>query len=130
MFIFLDSSAEEELVFILVNKNIKIEKIIFKNKKARQGPLFCFNELIEKKKIKLKEILGIGVLIGRGRFTATRIAVTFGNFLSFFLKKPIVGLSEFDVCEFLKQIKKAKKGIYLSAQYSGEANIGKSKKEI
>ncbi len=130
MFLFLDNSIEKELVFVKVDKNAKVEKFFFKNKKANQGPLFCFSELVENKKIKLKEIEGVGILIGVGRFTATRIAVTFGNFLSFFLKKPIVGMREFEVKKFLQQVKKAKKGYYLSAKYSGEANIGKSKKEL
>ena len=127
MLIFLDSSEQSKIIFFVVYPNQEIESFIFQGKKADQGPLFCFDELIKKKKIILKKISGIGIKIGAGRFTATRIAVTFGNALSYFLQKPIIGMEEFEVNDFLKKIKKVKKGLYLSAKYSGEANIGKSK---
>ncbi len=128
MYLFLDNSAEDNLFFIVVNRDKKNKKFLFKKKKARQGPLFCFDEMIKTKKINLKDIQGVGVLIGSGRFTATRIGVTFGNTLSYFLHCPIVGLEIFDIDEFLSKIKKNKTGIYLSAKYSADANIGQSKK--
>lgn len=128
MFIFLDGSAEDKLIFYIVEANKKTNCFVFKGTAAKKGPLFCFDELIKKKKILLKGISGIGVQIGVGRFTATRIAVTFGNTLSYFLHKPIVGIKSFSAEEFFKKIKKAKAGIYLSAKYSGQANIGRNDK--
>lgn len=129
MFIFLDNSEEDKIIFWTVSTE-KAKQFIFQGIKAKRGLLVCFDELIKGKKIILNKISGIGVRVGSGRFTSTRISVTFGNTLSYFLHKPIIGLIEFTPELFLKKIKKAKAGLYLSAKYSGQANIGKSKQEL
>lgn len=128
MYLFLDNSTENKIIFFVFDSSKRVYKFSCFGKKAQKGPLSFFEELIKNKKIILTKIKGIGVKIGAGRFTATRVAVTFGNTLGYFLKKPIIGLENFEVEDFLKKIKQTKKGIYLSAKYSGEANIGKAKK--
>ena len=128
MYLFLDNSAEEELFFYVIRPGEKIEKYLWRGAKARRGPLFCFDELLKKKKFRMDEIEGIGVRVGVGRFTATRIATTFVNSLGYFLKKPVIGLVDFSTEEFDRRIRKAKPGIYVSAKYSAMANIGRPKK--
>jgi len=127
MFIFLDSSEQGKIFFFTLENDKKVSSFVFQADLADRGPLACFDDLIKKRKIFLRKISGIGVKIGAGRFTATRIATTFGNALSYFLRKPIVGMENFEAKDFLRRIKKAKVGVYLSAKYSGQANIGKSK---
>jgi tRNA A37 threonylcarbamoyladenosine modification protein TsaB len=130
MYLFFDNSQEEKIIFILIFSAIKTEVFTYAGKKAQKGILFCFDDFLKRKKISLKNFKGFGVKIGIGRFTATRVAVTFANTLSFLLKKPVVGLESFSTIDFLKKIKKGKKGVYLSAKYSGEANIGRAKKSL
>ncbi|HRY36473.1 MAG TPA: hypothetical protein P5230_01155 [Candidatus Magasanikbacteria bacterium] len=128
MYLFLDNSEEEKIFFYIISRSGKEKKFVFKDVKAHRGLLACFDELLKKKFFNLKNIEGLGVRTGVGRFTASRIAVTFANTLSYVLKKPIVGLIDYDSKMFLKKIKKTKKGAYLSAKYSGQANVGSNKK--
>ena len=74
----------------------------------------------------LKDLRGIGVVMGAGSFTSTRAAVTIANTLAYALRIPVVALpANWTTPELLTKLKKAKPGQYVSATYSGEANIGK-----
>jgi tRNA A37 threonylcarbamoyladenosine modification protein TsaB len=75
----------------------------------------------------LTDLKGLGVTVGIGRFTATRIAVTAGNTMAYALSIPIVGMTKMDYEDFMKKIKEVPTGQYVSAKYSGEAHIGKKK---
>jgi len=130
MYLFLDNSQEGELSFVIVYNEKKIRIFVWRGKKAERGPLFCFDELLQKKAVSFEKIRGLGVRVGVGRFTATRVATVFANTLGYFLKKPVVGLSVFDPGEFLAKIKNSKPGVYVSAKYSAEANIGKVKETV
>ena len=89
--------------------------------------LFVVSDLLKKEGVDPKEIIGIAVVIGAGSFTSTRIAVTVGNAWAYAKQIPIIGVSLEEAKDFdllIQKLKKAKAGIYLSATYSGEPNIG------
>ena len=130
MYLFLDNSTEDKIFFYVVYPDGRKNVFVYKGVKASHGPLVCFDDLLKKKLFKLRNIKGLGARIGAGRFTASRIAVIFVNTFGYFLKKPVIGLMEFDSKEFLKKIKKAKNGVFLSAKYSKEANIGLANKKL
>ncbi|HNU96144.1 MAG TPA: hypothetical protein PKH95_01930 [Candidatus Magasanikbacteria bacterium] len=130
MYLFLDSSEDGKIYFTLIFSAAKFETITYVGLKAQKGILFCFDDLLKKRKINLKNFKGFGVKLGAGRFTSARVTVTFANTLSFLLKKPVIGLENFTVIKFLKKIKTSKKSFYLSAKYSGRPNIGPAKKDL
>lgn len=74
----------------------------------------------------LKDLQGIGVVMGAGSFTSTRAAVTIANTLAYALHIPVVALpANWSTAELTTKLKKVKPGQYVSATYSGEANVGK-----
>lgn len=95
----------------------------------KQKPLLVIlDSFLSKNKKKLSDIAGIAVVVGHGRFTATRIAVTIANTLSYALKIPVVAVLSSNNPEFAENmLKKTKPGVFVSAKYSGEAHIGGQK---
>ena len=127
MFVVIDNSNREEIVFYTRFHKDKIwKKTVFKINK-NVDLLLLFDNFLHKLKIKPSNLSGIGVLIGEGSFTATRIAVTLANVFAWTLNIPVVGISEINPLNFDKKFKQAKKGVLISAKYSGEPSIGKRK---
>lgn len=72
---------------------------------------------------KMSDLRGLAVVVGKGKFTATRIATTTINALSFALKIPVLAVAEW-YPDIIKDIQVSPIGQYVSAQYSAPANIG------
>jgi tRNA A37 threonylcarbamoyladenosine modification protein TsaB len=73
------------------------------------------------------DISGIGVVLGTGSFTATRIAVVTANILAYSCSIPVAGITpaQFaDVRSAIEQVKQATVGDYVVASYSAEPRIG------
>ena len=72
-----------------------------------------------------KGITGLIVLVGQGRFTATRVATTVGNTLAYAWQVPIVAINnKAELAEVAKRLKQQSVGQYVLPTYSGEARIG------
>ncbi len=97
MKLLIDNSEESEV--IICAKIQKWKKFVIKNK-AQKPLLVILNNFLSKNKKKLTDITGIAVVVGKGRFTATRIAVTVVNTLGYALKIPVVSVisNERGVC--------------------------------
>ena len=110
--------------------NNKLVQRVFKTGR-NVNPIICLEKLLSGRKISLKDIKYLGVVVGAGRFTATRLAVTFANTLSFALKIPVFGLTENfyhdSAGSLLKKAQTAKVGQYVIASYSGEPRMGGAK---
>ncbi|MFA7653516.1 MAG: hypothetical protein WCX97_00535 [Candidatus Magasanikbacteria bacterium] len=91
--------------------------------------LASFDKLLAKLKITPYQISGLAVVVGRGKFTATRIAVTMANILSFTLQIPVLGVLTPQE-DWLGQLSIQPVGKYISAQYSAEPSIGKQKDKL
>lgn len=124
MKLLIDNSEESEV--IICAKIQKWKKFVIKNK-AHKPLLVILNNFLSKNKKKLTDIIGIAVVVGKGRFTATRIAVTVVNTLGYALKIPVVSVISNDEVLAEKALKKVKSGVFVSAKYSGEAHIGGQK---
>ena len=102
----------------------KFVQRIYKTNDSK-GVLFCLEKLLSGLKLKLKDIKYLGVVVGEGRFTASRLGVTAVNALAFSLKIPVIALPKnFDQTVALKLAKSARAGKYVVPTYSGEARIG------
>lgn len=124
MYIIIENSFDDKIVlhYRLNTKWVQREFI-----SDNRGVLLAINELLEFEKKKPADLSGIGIVLGIGRFTGTRIAVTVANTLAYAFSIPVVGLAKIDYPEFERMISEAPVGQYVSAKYSGEANIGKAK---
>ncbi|KKQ40941.1 MAG: peptidase M22 glycoprotease [Candidatus Magasanikbacteria bacterium GW2011_GWA2_37_8] len=135
MFLALDNSDEDKIDFYFFNDNYNpAENSALDTKWVQhsvsvsgKGLLELLTVILEKNNISIKDLSGLAVLIGRGRFTATRIAVTVANTIAYSLQIPIIGVSDFNWNDLSNQIKNTPVGQLVSATYSGEANIGSVK---
>lgn len=94
----------------------------------KRGLLAGMVNFLSAHKKKLEDVRGLGVVVGVGCFTATRIAVTVANVLAYAFRIPVVGLESADsLAKAVKKIKSAPVGRYVSASYSGQPNIGRPK---
>lgn len=127
MFLLIDNSGDEAINFYWRDKN-KI--IIAKNKNSRRPLLAVLEASLKKHQKKISDITGIAAVVGLGRFTATRVAVTTANALGFALKIPVASVdsADFELAE--KLLRKKRSGVYISAKYSGEASVGIKKKPL
>lgn len=124
---FIIDNTEEGLIRLLFILNNKIVQKKYPGK-AGSNLIACLDSALKNLKRKLTDIKGIGVVVGAGRFTATRLAVTAANTLAYVLRVPVAALkSGLPAEDYMREIKKAKIGRYALPRYSGEAHIGGKK---
>lgn len=126
MKIIIDNSAEGRAVFYLKKKSgwAGVEMAA-----GTGAPLLALLEAaLKKHNTALNKLDGIAVVVGSGRFTAARIAVTTANALSYALGIPVAGIDRVDFNDAGRKLKTARPGRYLSATYSAEAHIGGQKR--
>lgn len=73
----------------------------------------------------LAQVTGIAVVVGRGSFTAMRVATTVVNTLALALHIPAAGIPEPSTMLAEQALFAASIGQYVLPAYSGEARIGK-----
>ncbi len=123
MFLIIDNTEEKKIIFSFLLNNKFVQRTY--ETKENKGVLVCLEKLLSSLKLTLKDIKYLGVVVGAGRFTASRLAVTTVNTLAFSLKIPVVALPKnFDQTDALKLAKSAVVGKYVMPAYSGEARIG------
>ena len=123
MFLIVDNTEDDKATFsfLLNNEFVQRDFVTSKNK----GLVVCLEELLASLKLKLKDIKHLGVVVGAGKFTASRLAVTAVNALAYSLKIPVVALPKnFDQAVAFKLAKSAVAGKYVVPTYSGEVRIG------
>lgn len=120
MKLIIDNSDEKKIFFYLkYGGRWLVEKITVSKKPL----LEILGQTLKKRKKDFHDLSGIGVVVGKGRFTATRVAATVANALAYGLNIPVIALTEADTAMAEKLFKKAKKGVYISATYSAEPRI-------
>jgi tRNA A37 threonylcarbamoyladenosine modification protein TsaB len=123
MYLFVDNTTTDKIVFF-----ISIDGLVWEEKKYEvegEGTLERnFEKLLKDNNFELGDVKGVAVRVGEGRFTATRLAVTFANVLAYTQKIPVVAVDKVDLDQILPMIKSAKAGLYISAKYSAEPRIG------
>ncbi len=121
-------------MFLLINtsEKDKIDLAVFDDKtiehKSYPGQnrelLTCVHDLLRDKRPD-----GIMAVVGAGSFTSTRVACVVANTFGYVLQIPLLAISKEQAQNPQKLISKLleqPKGQYISATYSGEANIGNS----
>ena len=87
--------------------------------------------LLRRHNFSFKDLKGVFVAHGPGRFTSLRIGIATANTLAFSLKIPVLGIDLQEnaiYVKFDKLAKKFKKGVYALPEYGREPNITKPKK--
>ncbi len=100
-----------------------IRSKVFKTKQS-DDLLVCLDKFLSDLNLSVKDITCVGVVMGVGRFTATRLAVTLANTLAYGLHIPVIKLEKnFDQRAASAKAKEAKAGQYVMPEYSAEAHI-------
>jgi tRNA A37 threonylcarbamoyltransferase TsaD len=76
--------------------------------------------LLKQQKILLADLKAIGVVLGKGSFTAIRVAVTVANSLAYALTIPAIGLRELHLEDNLKILLSSSEQRYIHAEYAQE----------
>jgi tRNA A37 threonylcarbamoyladenosine modification protein TsaB len=123
MYLIIDNTTEGLIRLLFVLNNKVVQKKYHGN--AGSNLIVCLDRALSSLKRKLADINGVGVMVGAGRFTATRLAVTAANTLAYVLHVPVAALpSGLPAANYVREIKKAKTGRFALPEYSGEAHIG------
>lgn len=128
MQVLIDNSGDGEIVFFLREKHVWRREV--KKMSGSRSLLENLEQVLAKNNKSVQDVTGIAVVVGLGRFTSTRIAVTVANALGFALKIPVVPITSPDPVLAQKKLAKTKPGIYISAKYSAEAHISGVQKKI
>jgi len=125
MYLLIDTSEKDKIDLALFDdKTIEHKFYSGRNREL----LTCIHDLLEVNKV--ESISGIMVVVGAGSFTSTRVACVVANTFGYVLKIPLLAISTEqakDPQKLISKLLKQPKGQYISATYSGEANIGKGK---
>jgi len=129
MYLLIDMSQQDKIHLALFGEQKRTDKTY---EGRNRELLFCIDKLVHSQKPKAKsEIDGIMVVSGEGSFTSTRIACVVANTFGYVLQIPLLAIKveQVDnVKELIPELLRQPRGQYVSATYSGEPNIGKSKK--
>lgn len=123
MFLIVDNTEDAKVTFSFWLDNKLIQRTLDTSRDKHL--LVCLKKTLSSLKLKLEDIKRLGVVVGAGKFTSSRLGVTAVNALAFSLRLPIVALpKDFDPAAALKLAESAVVGKYVLPAYSGEARIG------
>ncbi|MBI2990139.1 MAG: hypothetical protein HYY51_03055 [Candidatus Magasanikbacteria bacterium] len=91
--------------------------------------LFVLDCMLRKNGLNTSDIQGIMVFLGSGSFTSTRISALVANAFSYVKKIPVMGIGEGQaqmLQDLIEELRLKSAGVYVSASYSGEPNVGLS----
>ena len=123
MYLLIDNS-DRQVINLYLSLNNKIVQHAYRPEEYNlvQAIEDCFQQSGQSK----EALSGIAVLVGKGSFTSTRIAVTVANTMAYALNTKVVAVQSVED-DWIEKIKEAHLGIFVSAVYSGEPNIGGKK---
>ena len=129
MYLLFDLSQKDTIHLILFDKKTIEHKFYSGRNRELLG---CIHNLskIKNLKFKIKNLAGIMVVVGSGGFTSTRVACVVANTFAYVLRIPLLAVTTTqasDPQKLIPKLLKQPKGQYISATYSGEANIGRKK---
>ena len=134
MFLYINTAIDNIIELALVDKDGTTEEKLIKEAGRLQSeklmPLIV--SFLGGRNFLFKDLKGIIVVSGPGRFTSLRIGIATGNTMAFSLTIPIVGImlhDNLDDIDFKKAVRKMKKGVYVMPTYGREPNITKPKKK-
>lgn len=123
MYLLIDNSSNDKVTF---HYCLDIDWVQCEFDRNEQNLLAMVDKLLSDEAKKLSDLRGLAVVVGKGKFTATRIAVTIANTLSYALQIPVLAVDGWYL-NLKKDIQASPVGQYVSAQYSAPANVGGGK---
>lgn len=124
MYLYLDNSAAEAITLGYYYQGKWASRTF--SPAVEGGALGAIAELIQSFNLPLSAIKGLLVRVGVGRFTATRVAITAVNTLSYVLHIPVRSVLAAPSADPALVLSVAAAGRYALPSYSGEPRIGKS----
>ena len=122
MFVIIDNTGDDTISFVAYLNKKFVQKIFTVNR--NQDLLVCLDQWLQSVGQSVKDVAGIGVVVGVGKFTSTRLAVTLANTLAFSLHIPVVTLEkEYDQEKAVHLIQSAQPGIYAMPVYSAAPHL-------
>ena len=94
MFLFLDRATGAETIVAFLDKNYSVQSMRARHTIRRSSHVLLADVffLLKKEKKTLKDIRGVIVIYGEGKFTALRTAVILANTLAWTLRIPLSGV--------------------------------------
>lgn len=124
MYIMIDMSEKDIVGVALFDEtSIKHKKEFTKNRDL----LPVIEEFIEQEGVKKENIHGVMAVVGSGSFTSTRIGCVVANAFAYAMKIPVMTITKEESANpsvLIPKLLKQTRGVYVSAIYSGEPNIG------
>lgn len=127
MFLLVDTSGRDQISLTLFKGAVVEQKNYSVPNRALLATIETF---LAANNLRVQEVEGVAVVVGVGSFTSTRIATTVANTWAYAKNIRIVGVTAAEASDLPKleaKLLQAEPGIYISATYSGEPNIGKAK---
>lgn len=124
MFLLINTSVRDEISLTMFKGNFVEQK---KYPVPNRELLATIENFLQAHTLHVQDIEGIATLVGVGSFTSTRIATTVANAWAYVKNIPIVGVKAEEVADLRvleQKMIEAEPGIYISATYSGEPNLG------
>jgi tRNA A37 threonylcarbamoyladenosine modification protein TsaB len=122
MYILIDNSQDKKIVFHFYLNTIWSQREFTD---TNRDLLVHLVEFLSQEKKQLSDLRGLAVVVGRGKFTATRVATTMANTLSYVFKIPVLAVNGWYE-KLVDDIMAVPVGAYISARYSAPANIGQN----
>lgn len=128
MFIAIDTSLGEQ---VTLHYYLKARSYRRDFSFTGEGALLAsINELLKDLGLATKDLSGVAVMVGHGRWTAVRVAVVVANAIAYTLKVPVAAiLSTNEIDQVWKILSKQPTGTYALPAYNGEARIGVKKSQ-
>lgn len=123
MYLFIDSSGDKVLRLAVSNDAVAWQEFLLPCE-AAGDVLPLIDQTITRAGSTIGELSGIAVVVGKGRFTSTRVAVTIANTLAYALQASVIGLTNSTLGDLREQFIKTPLGRYVLAMYSAPPRIG------
>lgn len=122
MYALLDNSQAEEIQIFASTAKGAWKRESFS--RATNDVLGALQALLINAGCTLKDLQGLAVVVGQGRFTATRIATVVANTLAFAQNIAVIAVPAPDTELAWALLQTATKGQFIIPSYSAEAHIG------
>lgn len=124
MYLIIDNSSVDEPVFAYYQRTAWKRFVATSDSRDLLSSL---NNFLTSEHQQLSHLEGLGVVLKKGSFTATRVAVTIVNTLALSLHIPVLGVVDTDaksLADFLTAITQKLQGHYVAAEYSALPHVG------
>lgn len=124
MYLILDPSEEQQTRLVWSVDGQLWQETVWSTTRSR-NVLVGLEQFLNEKSCLLSAIKGVAVVVGKGRFTATRVAVIIANILRFSLQIPAISLEEIpENMGDIHAVFDSDSVSYIHPRYSGMPHLG------